>query len=107
MGAAACTLAAGERGSARVRRFCTAASRCARLSPRPSSSAPSRQVIKANDDLTPEHHQFFLYQMLRGLKYIHSAKVGAWQGAGWWRGRCLGGLDTAAAQQAGRGLGSS
>jgi len=33
------------------------------------------QVIKANDDLTPEHHQFFLYQMLRGLKYIHSAKV--------------------------------
>ena len=22
------------------------------------------QVIKANDDLTPEHHQFFLYQML-------------------------------------------
>ncbi|KAG2426711.1 hypothetical protein HYH02_014751 [Chlamydomonas schloesseri] len=33
------------------------------------------QVIKANDDLTPEHHQFFLYQMLRGIKYIHSAKV--------------------------------
>mmetsp|Transcript_16295 Transcript_16295/g.35225 ORF Transcript_16295/g.35225 Transcript_16295/m.35225 type:complete len:682 (+) Transcript_16295:136-2181(+) len=33
------------------------------------------QVIKANDDLTPEHHQFFLYQMLRGLKFIHSAKV--------------------------------
>ena len=31
-----------------------------------------RQVIKANDDLTPEHHQFFLYQMLRGLKYIHT-----------------------------------
>uniref|UniRef100_A0A2P2LFV6 mitogen-activated protein kinase n=1 Tax=Rhizophora mucronata TaxID=61149 RepID=A0A2P2LFV6_RHIMU len=33
------------------------------------------QVIKANDDLTPEHHQFFLYQLLRGLKYIHAAKV--------------------------------
>lgn len=32
-------------------------------------------MIKANDDLTPEHHQFFLYQMLRGLKYIHSARV--------------------------------
>lgn len=31
-------------------------------------------MIKANDDLTPEHHQFFLYQMLRGLKYIHSGK---------------------------------
>ncbi|KAG8089639.1 hypothetical protein GUJ93_ZPchr0011g26945 [Zizania palustris] len=26
------------------------------------------QVIKANDDLTPEHYQFFLYQLLRGLK---------------------------------------
>ncbi|KAK1421059.1 hypothetical protein QVD17_23135 [Tagetes erecta] len=33
------------------------------------------QVIRANDDLTPEHHQFFLYQLLRGLKYIHSANV--------------------------------
>uniref|UniRef100_A0A452XY74 Protein kinase domain-containing protein n=3 Tax=Triticinae TaxID=1648030 RepID=A0A452XY74_AEGTS len=31
------------------------------------------QVIKANDDLTPEHYQFFLYQLLRGLKYIHTA----------------------------------
>ena len=29
-------------------------------------------MIKANDDLTPEHHQFFLYQMLRGLKDIHT-----------------------------------
>lgn len=29
-------------------------------------------VLKANDDLTPEHHQFFLYQLLRALKYIHS-----------------------------------
>ena len=33
------------------------------------------QVIKANDDLTPEHHQFFLYQMLRGLKYIHTGAM--------------------------------
>ncbi|CAH2067112.1 unnamed protein product, partial [Thlaspi arvense] len=33
------------------------------------------QVIKANDDLTPEHHQFFLYQLLRGLKYVHAANV--------------------------------
>ncbi|KAL5222574.1 hypothetical protein ABZP36_027287 [Zizania latifolia] len=33
------------------------------------------QVIKANDDLTPEHHQFFLYQLLRGMKYIHTANV--------------------------------
>ncbi|KAH7298967.1 hypothetical protein KP509_25G067200 [Ceratopteris richardii] len=33
------------------------------------------QVIKANDDLTSEHHQFFLYQLLRALKYIHTANV--------------------------------
>lgn len=33
------------------------------------------QVIRANDDLTPEHYQFFLYQLLRGLKYIHAANV--------------------------------
>jgi hypothetical protein len=38
------------------------------------------QVIKANDDLTPEHHQFFLYQMLRGLKYIHSGAAARWCG---------------------------
>ncbi|XP_024545126.1 mitogen-activated protein kinase 15 isoform X2 [Selaginella moellendorffii] len=33
------------------------------------------QVIKANDDLMPEHYQFFLYQLLRGLKFIHTANV--------------------------------
>lgn len=33
------------------------------------------QVIKANDDLTREHFQFFLYQLLRALKYIHTANV--------------------------------
>ncbi|KAL4367029.1 hypothetical protein GQ457_05G016710 [Hibiscus cannabinus] len=33
------------------------------------------QVIKANDDLTREHYQFFLYQLLRALKYIHTANV--------------------------------
>ncbi|KAK4800599.1 hypothetical protein SAY86_021086 [Trapa natans] len=33
------------------------------------------QVIKINNDLTPQHHQYFLYQLLRGLKYIHSANV--------------------------------
>ncbi|XP_047322017.1 mitogen-activated protein kinase 19-like [Impatiens glandulifera] len=33
------------------------------------------QVIKANDDLTPDHHRFFLYQMLRALKYMHTANV--------------------------------
>jgi serine/threonine protein kinase len=33
------------------------------------------QIIKANDDLTPEHYQFFLYQLLRALKYIHTGNV--------------------------------
>ncbi|KAE9596342.1 hypothetical protein Lal_00048807 [Lupinus albus] len=33
------------------------------------------QVIKANDDLTKEHYQFFLYQLLRALKYIHTGNV--------------------------------
>ncbi|KAJ8550880.1 hypothetical protein K7X08_000250 [Anisodus acutangulus] len=33
------------------------------------------QVIKANNDLTHEHYQFFLYQVLRGLKYIHTANI--------------------------------
>ncbi|CAA0816358.1 Mitogen-activated protein kinase 19 [Striga hermonthica] len=33
------------------------------------------QVIKANDDLTHDHHRFFLYQMLRALKYMHTANV--------------------------------
>ncbi|KAL4280417.1 hypothetical protein GQ457_03G010060 [Hibiscus cannabinus] len=32
-------------------------------------------VIKINDDLTPDHHQFFLYQLLRSLKFIHTAHV--------------------------------
>jgi len=31
------------------------------------------QVIKANDDLTPEDYQFFMYQLLRALKYIHTS----------------------------------
>lgn len=30
------------------------------------------KVIKVNDDLTREHHQFFLYQLLRALNYIHT-----------------------------------
>lgn len=33
------------------------------------------QVIKANDDLTREHYQFFLYQLLRALKYIHTGEI--------------------------------
>lgn len=32
-------------------------------------------IIKSKQELTEEHHQFLLYQLLRGLKYIHSANV--------------------------------
>lgn len=31
-----------------------------------------QQVIKANGSLTPEHYQFFLYHLLRGLKFMHT-----------------------------------
>ncbi|KAK4410825.1 Mitogen-activated protein kinase [Sesamum angolense] len=33
------------------------------------------EVIRANEDLTTEQHRFFMYQLLRGLKYIHTANV--------------------------------
>ncbi|MCO5588925.1 hypothetical protein L7F22_042886 [Adiantum nelumboides] len=33
------------------------------------------QVIRSRQALTEEHCQYFLYQILRGLKYIHSANV--------------------------------
>ncbi|KAL9243893.1 hypothetical protein vseg_017730 [Gypsophila vaccaria] len=33
------------------------------------------QIIKSNQELTDDHCQYFLYQILRGLKYVHSANV--------------------------------
>eukprot|EP00762_Andalucia_godoyi_P008249 ANDGO_02996.mRNA.1 Extracellular signal-regulated kinase 1 len=33
------------------------------------------QVIRSKQKLSDEHHQYFIYQVLRGLKYIHSASV--------------------------------
>ncbi|TXG73945.1 hypothetical protein EZV62_002524 [Acer yangbiense] len=33
------------------------------------------QIIRSNQALTDDHCQYFLYQLLRGLKYIHSANV--------------------------------
>jgi len=33
------------------------------------------KVIRSKQNLTERHHQFFVYQLLRGLKYIHSAGV--------------------------------
>jgi hypothetical protein len=32
-------------------------------------------VIKSSQALTDDHVQFFLYQLLRGLKFVHSANV--------------------------------
>merc|ERR1719359_1301471 len=32
-------------------------------------------ILKSSQPLTDDHLQFFLYQILRGLKYIHSANV--------------------------------
>ncbi|KAL5229892.1 hypothetical protein ABZP36_028668 [Zizania latifolia] len=33
------------------------------------------QIIRSNQPLTDDHCQYFLYQLLRGLKYVHSANV--------------------------------
>ncbi|XP_023547510.1 mitogen-activated protein kinase homolog MMK2-like [Cucurbita pepo subsp. pepo] len=33
------------------------------------------QIIRSNESLTDEHCRYFVYQLLRGLKYIHSANV--------------------------------
>jgi mitogen-activated protein kinase 1/3 len=33
------------------------------------------QIIQSNQGLSEEHCQYFLYQLLRGLKYIHSARI--------------------------------
>ncbi|KAG8496093.1 hypothetical protein CXB51_009187 [Gossypium anomalum] len=33
------------------------------------------QIIRSDQPLTDDHCQYFLYQLLRGLKYVHSANV--------------------------------
>lgn len=33
------------------------------------------QVIMDNEDLTQEHHRFFLYQLLRAVKYLHTGPL--------------------------------
>lgn len=33
------------------------------------------RIISSNQPLTDQHFQYFLYQVLRGLKYLHSANV--------------------------------
>ncbi|TFY65076.1 hypothetical protein EVJ58_g2213 [Rhodofomes roseus] len=37
--------------------------------------ADLHQIIKSGQSLSNEHVQYFLYQVLRGMKYIHSASV--------------------------------
>ncbi|KZV71521.1 Pkinase-domain-containing protein [Peniophora sp. CONT] len=37
--------------------------------------ADLHQIIKSGQALTNEHTQYFVYQILRGMKYIHSASV--------------------------------
>jgi len=37
--------------------------------------ADLHQIIKSGQKLTNEHVQYFVYQILRGLKYVHSASV--------------------------------
>lgn len=37
--------------------------------------ADLHHIIKTSQELTEDHYQYFLYQLLRGLKYIHSANV--------------------------------
>jgi mitogen-activated protein kinase 1/3 len=34
-----------------------------------------RQIVKSDQPLSDQHIQYFLYQILRALKYIHSANV--------------------------------
>ena len=52
------------------------------LSPVPSSyvvldlmESDLHQIIHSSQPLTLEHVRYFLYQLLRGLKYMHSAQV--------------------------------
>ncbi len=37
--------------------------------------ADMHQIIRSQQPLTDAHFQYFLYQILRGLKYIHSSNV--------------------------------
>jgi serine/threonine protein kinase len=37
--------------------------------------ADMHQIIRSQQPLTDAHYQYFLYQILRGLKFIHSSNV--------------------------------
>lgn len=34
-----------------------------------------QRIVSSAQTLTDQHYQYFVYQILRGLKYIHSANV--------------------------------
>jgi mitogen-activated protein kinase 7 len=37
--------------------------------------ADLNQILKSGQQLTSQHYQYFLYQILRGLKWMHSANI--------------------------------
>jgi serine/threonine protein kinase len=37
--------------------------------------ADMHSILRSAQPLTDQHYQYFMYQILRGLKYIHSAQV--------------------------------
>lgn len=37
--------------------------------------ADLNQILKSGQQLTTQHYQYFLYQLLRGLKWMHSANI--------------------------------
>jgi mitogen-activated protein kinase 7 len=37
--------------------------------------ADLNQILKSGQQLTSQHYQYFVYQILRGLKWMHSANI--------------------------------
>jgi mitogen-activated protein kinase 7 len=37
--------------------------------------ADLNQILKSGQQLTSQHYQYFVYQVLRGLKWMHSANI--------------------------------
>ncbi len=47
----------------------------ANLEHAPYLQSDLHMVIGANRDLTPDHHKVFLFQLLRGINYMHLSGV--------------------------------
>jgi len=41
----------------------------------PKMESTLAKIIRSKQTLSDRHHQYFIYQILRGLKYMHSAGV--------------------------------